>query len=127
MVFTTIQEINKLRKEINRLLITEFFNSIREVSRLRNKINSLLSKRMSNIHLNIAIEKFSKLRFSGSEHVFTRTSGAPSLADTIEFQNFLLQFKNQAFLCLAQKEFLKICLISMLSVFNTLNAFSEYK
>ena len=96
MVFTTIQEINKLRKEINRLLIImKFFNSVREVNRLRNKINSLLSKRMSNIHLNAAIEKFSKLRFSGSEHVFTRTSGAPSLADTIEFQNFLLQFKNQ--------------------------------
>ena len=82
MVFTTIQEINKLRKEINRLLITEFFNSIREVSRLRNKINSLLSKRMSNIHLKTTIEKFSKLRFSGSEHVFTSSSGAPSLADT---------------------------------------------
>ena len=95
MVFTTIQEINKLRKEIDRLLIMEVFNSIGEVNRLRNKINSLLSKRMSNLHLKPTIEKFSKLRFSWSEHVFTSSSGAPSLADTIEFQNFLLQFKNQ--------------------------------
>ena len=43
MLFTTIKEINKLLREINRLL----------------------SKGMSNIYLKVAIGTFSRFRFSG--------------------------------------------------------------
>ena len=34
-----------------------FFNSIKEVNRLLKEINRLLSKTMSNIYLNVPIEK----------------------------------------------------------------------
>ena len=40
-----------------------FFNSIKEINRLRKEINRLLSKGMSNIHLKVIIEMFSNLRF----------------------------------------------------------------
>ena len=53
-----------LIKEICRLL-NNVFNSLKEINRLRKKINRLLSKRMSNIFLQVTIEMFSKLRFSG--------------------------------------------------------------
>ena len=60
MFFTLIKEINRLRKEINRLLS-------KGINRLRKEINRLLSKEMSNICLKVTFEKkltFSKLRFS---------------------------------------------------------------
>ena len=41
-----------------------FFISIKEINRLRKEINRLLSKGMSNIYLKVTIETFSKLRFS---------------------------------------------------------------
>ena len=41
------------------------FNSIKELCRLRKEINRLLSKRMSNIYLKVTIETFSNLGFSG--------------------------------------------------------------
>ena len=41
------------------------FNSFREINKLRKEINRLLSKGMSNIYLKVTIETFSKLRFSG--------------------------------------------------------------
>ena len=54
-----------LIKEINRSL-SNVFNSIKEITnRLRKEINRLQSKGMSNIYLNVTIETFSKLRFSG--------------------------------------------------------------
>ena len=34
-----------------------FFNTTKEINRLRKEINRLLSKRMSNIYLNVTIEK----------------------------------------------------------------------
>ena len=37
------------------------FNSIKEINRLRKEINRLLSKEMSNIYLKVTIETFSKL------------------------------------------------------------------
>ena len=73
MFFTSIKEINSLRKEVNSL-ICKGINRLRKeinrlfgegINRLRNEINGLLSKRMSNIY------------------------------NFIEFYNFLLQFKDQ--------------------------------
>ena len=40
-----------------------FFISIKEINRLRKEINRLLSKGMSNIYLKVTIETFPKLRF----------------------------------------------------------------
>ena len=42
-----------------------FLNSIKELNRLRKEINRLLSKGISIIYLKVTIETFSKLRFSG--------------------------------------------------------------
>ena len=50
-----------------------FFNLVKEINRLRQEIERLLRKGMSNIYLNIAIERFSKLRFSGFEEFVTRS------------------------------------------------------
>ena len=49
-----------------------FFNSIKEINRLRKEINRLLSKGMSNIYLTGTNETFSKLRFSGFKKFVTR-------------------------------------------------------
>ena len=40
------------------------FNSVKEINRLIKEINRLLSKGMSNIYLKVTIETFSKLQFS---------------------------------------------------------------
>ena len=51
---------------------------------------------MSNIYLKVTIETFSKLRFSGLKNLLPgQFWGAPTHAYIIEFQNFLLQLKNQ--------------------------------
>ena len=50
-----------------------FFNLVKEINRLRQEIERLLRKGMSNIYLKIAIERFSKLRFSGFEEFVTRS------------------------------------------------------
>ena len=34
-----------------------FFNSVKEINKLRKEINKLLNKGMSNIYLNVTIEK----------------------------------------------------------------------
>ena len=39
------------------------FNSVKEIYRLKKEINRLLSKGMSIIYLKVTIEAFSKLRF----------------------------------------------------------------
>ena len=49
------------------------FNLIKEIKRLRKKINMLLSKGMSNICLKVAIEMFSKRRFSGLKKFVSRS------------------------------------------------------
>ena len=45
------------------------FNSINEINRLRKEINKLLSKGMSNVYLKVTIETFSKRRFSGLKNL----------------------------------------------------------
>ena len=50
-----------------------FFNSNKEINRLRKEINRLLCKGMSNIYLKGTIETFSKLRFSGFKKFVTRS------------------------------------------------------
>ena len=47
--------------------------TIKEIDRLRKEINRLLSKGMSNIYLKVAIETFSKLRFSWLEKFVTNS------------------------------------------------------
>ena len=61
-----------LIKEINRLL-SNLFNSVKEINKLRKEINRLLSKGMSNIYLKVTIEKFSKLLFSGFKKFVARS------------------------------------------------------
>ena len=51
MFFNSIQEINRFRKEINKLIGRNGFNSIKEINRLRKEINRFLSKGMSDIYL----------------------------------------------------------------------------
>ena len=57
MFFNSIQEINRFRKEINKLIGRNGFNSIKEINRLRKEINRLLIKAMSNIYLKVTIDK----------------------------------------------------------------------
>ena len=75
-----------------------FFNSIKEINRLRKEIFRLLDKGMSNIYLKVTIEKSGILKTSLSKvkKICLQVSfwGAPTNAD-IEFSNFLLQLKNQ--------------------------------
>ena len=49
------------------------FSSIKEINRLRKEIKSLLIKGMSNISLKVTIETFSKLRFSGFKRFATKS------------------------------------------------------
>ena len=60
MFFNLIKEINRLRKEINRVL-SNVFNSIKEINRLRKEINRLLSRIISNIYLKVTTDTFPKL------------------------------------------------------------------
>ena len=50
-----------------------FFNSNKEINRLRREINRLLHRGMSNIYLNVTIEMLSKLRFCGFKKFVTRS------------------------------------------------------
>ena len=67
------------------MLLSNVFNSIKEINRLRKEINRLLSKGMSNIYLKVTIETFLKLRFSGFKKFATGSWRAPTHADIIEF------------------------------------------
>ena len=42
-------------------LLSNVFNSVKEINRLRKEINRLLSKGISNIYLKVTIETFSEL------------------------------------------------------------------
>ena len=65
------------------------FNSIKKINRLRKEVNRLLSKGMSKVHLKVTIEKlwhiqnfdFLSLTSSSPHHFF----GSPTHADIIEF------------------------------------------
>ena len=50
-----------------------FFNSIKEINRVRKEINRVLSKGMSNIYLKVTMETLSKLQFSGFKQCVTRS------------------------------------------------------
>ena len=65
-----IEEINMLRIEINRFLLSNVFNSVKEISRLRTKINRLLS-----------IKVIQGLKNLSPGHFW----GAPTHADMVEF------------------------------------------
>ena len=53
---------------MNRLL-SNVFNLIKEINRLRKELSRLLSKGMSNIYLKITIDTFSELPFSGFKNL----------------------------------------------------------
>ena len=55
--FYLINEINRLRSEINRFL-SNFFNSVKEINRFRKETKGLLNKEMPNIYLKVTIETF---------------------------------------------------------------------
>ena len=59
MFFNSIKEINWLRKELYRLLLSKgmFFVQLTKKNRLRKEIDGLLSKGILNIHLKVTIEK----------------------------------------------------------------------
>ena len=75
MFFNSIKEINRSKKEINRLL-RDVFNSIKGINRLLKEINRLLSKGMLNIYLKVTIETFSKLQFFGFKGQFLESSNS---------------------------------------------------
>ena len=52
----------------------DVLNSIKEINRLRKEINRLLIKEMSNIYSKVTIEKFLKLRFSEFKNFVTRSN-----------------------------------------------------
>ena len=64
-----------------------FFNSVKEINRLRKEINRLLNKGVSNIYLKVTIETSSKLRFSGFKKFVIKSVfwGASTHAEIIEF------------------------------------------
>ena len=59
---------------------------------LRKEINRLLSKGMSNIYLEVTIETFSKLRFSGFKKFVTR-----SVFGKFQLTQISLNFKTSCF------------------------------
>ena len=65
-----------------------FLNSVEETDRLKKEINRLLSKGMSIIYLRVTIEKFSKLRFSGFKKFVTR-----SVFEELQLTQISLNFK----------------------------------
>ena len=87
MFFNLIKEINRLRKEINRVL-SNVFNSIKEINRLRKEINRLLSRIISNTYLKVTTDTFSKLQFSSLKNLSPgRFWQAPTHAGIINFKN----------------------------------------
>ena len=52
--------------------LSNVFNSVKEINRLRKQLSRLLSKRMPNIYLKVTIDTFSELRFSGFKKFVTR-------------------------------------------------------
>ena len=75
-----------------------FFSSMKEINKLLKEINRLLSKGTLNIYLDIAIEKkwctqnsdLKSLKSLSTDQVL----GAQTHADIIEFSNFLFRLKN---------------------------------
>ena len=53
--------------------LSNVFNSVKEINRLRKQLSRLLSKRMPNIYLKVTIDTFSELRFSGFKKSVTKS------------------------------------------------------
>ena len=76
-----------------------FFNSIKEINKLRREIHRLLSKGMSNIYLKVTIEK--KWVTENFDAICLKSSspgqiwGAPTNADITEYSKFFKQLKKQ--------------------------------
>ena len=75
-----------------------FFNSVKEINRLRKEINRLLSKEVSNIYSKVTIEeknwRSQNFHFQGLKNLQPcQFWGAPSHKYIIAFENFLLQLK----------------------------------
>ena len=62
--------------------------SIKEINRLKKEIKRLLNKRMSNIYLKVTIKTFSKLRFSEFEQFVTG-----SVFEELQLTQISLNFK----------------------------------
>ena len=63
-----------------------FFNLIKDINRFRKEINRLLSKGMSNIFLKVTTETFSNFYFLGLTNLSPgQFWGAPIQADITEF------------------------------------------
>ena len=74
-----------LIKEINRLL-SNVFNSIKEINRLRKEVNKLLSKGMLNIYLKVNLRRSQNFDCLGFKNLSSgQFLGAPTDADIIEF------------------------------------------
>ena len=76
-----------------------FFNSVNKINRLRKETNRLLSKGMSNIYLKVTIEKKWRTLNFGLLSLKSLSPGqfwgAETHGDITEFSNFLLRLKNQ--------------------------------
>ena len=74
-----------------------FFNSNKEINRLTKEINRLLSEGISIIYLEFTIKTLSKLGLSGFKKIGHQVNfwEVPTHADIIEFENFLLQLKKK--------------------------------
>ena len=75
-----------------------FFNSVKEMNRLKKEINRLLSKEVSNIYSKVTIEeknwRSQNFNFQGLKNLSPcQFWGAPSHEYIIAFENFLLQLK----------------------------------
>ena len=53
--------------------LSNVFSSVKEINRLRKQLSRLLSKRMPNIYLKVTIDTFSELRFSGFKKSVTKS------------------------------------------------------
>ena len=74
-----------LIKEINRLL-SNVFNSINEINRLRKEVNKLLSKGMLNIYLKVNLRRSQNFDCLGFKNLSSgQFWGAPTDADITEF------------------------------------------
>ena len=55
------------------MLLSHVFNSVKEINRLRKELSRLLSKGISNIYFKVTIETLLKLRFSGFKKFVTKS------------------------------------------------------
>ena len=79
MFFNSINEINRLRKQINGLLSKKMF--LIQLKKVKKRKNRLLSKGMSNIYLKVTIETFQKFDALGLKNLspgqFLGSSNSP--------------------------------------------------